>query len=136
MLTIDDVRFYLADRTPADNPLLRDLAYSDKEIQFAMKSAARAFNSIPPIRLMAVWNQLPDDTNIFLNGITACLFRTAVARLSRNDIQYSAGNVTTQVRGLHIQHFSRLVEEYQKTFMEAAEAVKVQHNVSLGYGAL
>ena len=69
-ITISDVRFYIMDRGSEDNPYLLDLAYSDEEISGAMRSAAREYNSVPPLGVETVHpGHLPADTNLFLDGI-------------------------------------------------------------------
>ena len=132
MITEKDVRAYVADSTQADNDGL-DLYFSTEEIADAMKRAARMFNSVPPLILSVTADTLPDDTNIFLDATAAQLFTTELNKLTRRDIDYSAGGVQAPIERARINHLKNLIEFHTKLFMEAAKPFKVSQNINRAY---
>lgn len=134
VITIQAVRDYLLDRSPEDNETEGDLAFSDKEILGAMTSAARDSNSIPPYVDNVQPGQLPDNTNIYFDGITKHLYRAQIARLIRDDFDYEAAGVTANLVKKRIEHYTRLQAEADKSFKEAIKARKLLLNISRGYG--
>lgn len=132
MITEKDVRAYVADSTVADNDGL-PLYFSSEEIADAMKRAARAFNSIPPLILFVTADALPDDTNIFLDATAAQLFTSELNKLTRRDIDYSAGGVQSPIERARINHLKNLIDFHTKLFTEAAKAYKVSQNINRAY---
>lgn len=131
-LTEKDVRAYLADATRADNDGM-DLYFTPKDIAEAMKRAARAYNSIPPLILFAQGDALPDDTNIFLDATAAQLFISELNKLTRRDIDYDAGGVQAPIERARINHLKNLIDFHTKLFMEAAKPYKVAQNIKRAY---
>lgn len=132
-----DVRQYMLDRTADDNPLLLDLAYTDEDITAAMKAAAREFNSIPPLFVRNFdADSLPDDTNIFFDGIACALLRMQLFQKTRNDIQHQAGNVTAAVDAAHINHIRQLIPMFDERFRRAAGDYLLAINVNNGFGSV
>lgn len=129
-LTVDDVRRYILDRGIQDNALALDLAFSDPEIKDAMLRAARAFNTIPPIGVMIVNDgALPNDTNIMLDGTVYQLYVSKIAMLSRNDIDYDAGGVTTNLVAKQIKNLRDMAKERLEAFEKAATDLKLAVNI-------
>jgi hypothetical protein len=54
-------------------------------------------------------------------------------KLMRNDIDYTSGNVTTNLVAKRIKHLSELVRFYQERFKTAAKDWKISENVSAGF---
>jgi hypothetical protein len=132
-ITIEDVRNYVQDRTIEDNDLELDLAFSDPEIQEAMKSAARAYNSVPPLIGNVDWRCLDGTTNMFLDAIAEQLFRPVVARLSRNDLEFDAGGVRTNIDRRVIDNYRKLISEYHERWSSVARTLKVHANLQRGF---
>lgn len=126
-----DVREYLRDRNFRDNLLLPDVAYSAEEIATAMKTAAREFNSTPPLVMFVDAQSLPDDTNIFFDAIAAALMRSVAANATANDMDYSAGGVTANVQGNKLKNFTAAAVMFDERFRRAAVDVKTTYNFSL-----
>jgi len=134
VVTTSEVRHYILDRTSADNDLDQDVAFSDEEILNAMKRAARDFNSLPPPGVFTVnWNRMPLDTNIFLDATAMHLYIAELGKLRRNDIDYNAGGVATNLQAKRIEHFQRMIEEYRKSWTETANNVKRMKNLALAF---
>lgn len=132
MLTEKDVRAYVADSTVADNDGL-PLYFSPAEIAEAMKRAARAFNSIPPLILRVSGDALPDDTNMFLDAAAAQLFTAELNKLTRRDIDYSAGGVQSPIERARINHLKDLIKFHTELFTAAAKAFKMTQNIARAF---
>lgn len=132
-LTSDDVRMYIFDRNIEDNDLLLDLNFSEEEIANAMVRAAREYASIPPYTSVVSPACLPADTNMFLDATVAQLYISEMNKLMRNDIDYTAGNVTTNLVKSRIKHLADLYKLHQDRFRTAAKDWKIAENVSAGF---
>lgn len=132
-ITSDDVRMYIFDRNIEDNDLLLDLNFSEEEIANAMVRAAREYASIPPYTSTVSPACLPADTNMFLDATVAQLYMSEMNKLMRNDIDYTAGNVTTNLVAKRIKHLAELYKLYQDRFRTAAKDWKIAENVSAGF---
>ena len=135
-ITEQDVRDFMMDRTAADHILLPDVAFTSEEIARAMKTAARRFNSIPPYVITVHADSLPDDTNIFFDGIAAALLDLKRINASLNDMDYSAGNVTTSVQGKLLRNLETLIPIYEKRFAEMATYQKMTANLYEAFGTI
>lgn len=131
-ITIEDVRHYMMDRTPDDNGV--DLEYSNDEIRQAMIRAARDYNSLPPRVSDADPDRLSARTNMFLDAIAAQLYTATLAKLTRNDIDYTAGGVSTNINAKRIMHLRELIQTHRNLFREAAQQEKIAINLDDAYG--
>ena len=134
-ITVEDVRHYLMDRTPDDNDLLVDLAYDDNEIRQAMVYSARDYNSVPPQVSCASPECLPAHTNMFLDCIVKHLYIMSIAQLTRNDIDYTAGGVETNIVKKRIVHLRDLIAFHQQQFIETATNQKLLINIDNAFGS-
>jgi hypothetical protein len=137
-ITEDNVRSYIKDSVESDNPLLAgELRYTPKEISQAMRTAAREFNSLPPIGVMSVNpDHLPGDTNVFLDGITAALLRMTLLNEAANDIQVTGGNVQVSIGATQIAHLKTLIPMFDERFRTTATNIKVARNLSNAFGSV
>lgn len=137
-ITESDVRDYIRDRVADDNPLLAgELRYTSEEIAFAMRTAAREYNSLPPIGVSVVDPKaLPGDTNVFLDGIAAALLRTTLLRETANDIAVQAGNVSVQIGSVQIAHLKQIIPMFDERFRTTATNIKVSINLSHAFGSI
>ena len=136
MIAIADVRDDMLDRTAADHLVLTDLAFTDADIEWAMKAAARNFNSITPLVAYAVWDALPDDTNIFFDGIAAALYRRWKGNVAVNDMDYSAGGLNASVQGNLMKNLDRVEKEADERFRTAAKDLKIVMNIRSAFGQI
>jgi hypothetical protein len=137
-ITEEDIRFYIKDGVESDNPLLAgELRYSSEEIAQAMRTAAREFNSLPPIGVISVDPAaLPGDTNVFLDGVTAALLRMTLINEAANDLQVSGGNVQVQVGAAQIAHLKTLIPMFDERFRTTATNIKIARNLSNAFGSI
>lgn len=139
MITEQDIRDYIRDNVEADNPLLAgELRYTPKQISQAMRTAAREFNTVPPIGVLPVDpERLPDDTNIFFDGITVALLRQSLVFEAANDVQVTGGNVNVSLGATQINHLKTiLIPMFEERFRRAATDVKVAANLRNAFGSI
>ena len=132
-ITPDLIREVIRDQTPGDNALYADLAFSEAEILAAMRSCARAFNSIPPYVLCANPDCMEAHSNTFVDGTLEALYRTRMTQLMRNDIDYTAGDVTIGVTKQQIEHLKGLMKLHGDRFMQEAKQFKLIANTRMAY---
>ncbi len=125
----DDVRHYILDRSVKDNEIEMDLFFSDEEIAKAMHHAARDYNSIPPLVNQVNANQLCDSTNMFFDGIAKHLYIMQVSKLQRNEIEYNAGGVTSNLYGARIKSFTGMIQFHGESFAQAVKDHKIAINI-------
>lgn len=138
-ITEMDVRHYMADQLESDNAITAgELRFTPEEIHSAMKCAAREFNSLPPIGVASVSpDRLPGDTNVFLDGIAAALLRMVLLRLTANDLEVRAGNVTATISAAQISHLKQTtIPLFTQRFEKTATDIKVSINLSQAFGSI
>jgi len=135
-ITVDDIRLYILDRSIEDNPLDKDLSFSDEEILAAMERAARAYNGFPPYVDAVTPDCLPKHDNTFFDAVVQQLYIGEIARISRNDIDYEAGGVSTNLETKRIAHLRRMAAEHGELWRESARQRKVFKNWRDAFGSL
>lgn len=131
-IDVEDVRFFLMDRTAEDNPLELDLFFTDPEIQQAFRFAAMKFNEIHP----QTFNVDPAALQFgfgMLQGVIYCLFMMKMAQLSRSDIDYVAGNMTIEINKRRIAYFEKWIPFFKQEFEMTATQHKVKVNLENAY---
>ncbi len=139
MITEKAVRAYIRDSVMADNPLRAgELRYTPEDISEAMRTAAREFNTIPPIGVLHVdANALPDDTNIFFDGITVALLRQSLIYEASNDVEVTGGNTAVRLSATQISHLKTiLIPMFEERFRRAATDVKISRNLFSAFGSV
>ena len=136
MITEQDVRMFLLDRTVDDHLVLPDIAFSSEEIAFAMKTAARRYNSIRPYVDYVQPGNLPDSTNLFLDGIAGALFDTKRVNAGLNDMEYSAGNVSANVQGNLAKNAEAIAAFFNERFQREASELKIARNLQYASGQI
>ncbi len=133
-IQVDDVRNSVLDRTAEDNELYMALVFTTEDIEDAMRRAAREYNSVPPLINTVYWNQLPAHTNIFLDATVLHLYLSRLAKLQRNDIEYTSGGVEVALEKKQIAHLKDSIPMYRDRFLDAAKAEKLSLNIRRGFG--
>lgn len=136
IITEQDVREEMRDRSAADHLLLTDVAFSSEDIARAMRSAARRFNSILPFSCTMNPAALPGDMQMMFDGIAVSLLENMRLNAGLNDMDYSAGNVTAKVQGNLIANLDAAIKLYGDRFREAASAYKISVNMSQAFGQI
>jgi hypothetical protein len=136
MITEQDVRMYLLDRTVDDHTTRPDVVFTPEQISFAMVTAARRYNSVRPYVDYVQPDNLPGDTNLFLDGIAGALFDMLRANTSLNDIDYVAGNVTANVNGNLLKNAEASAAFHNDRFMREASELKISRNLQHAFGRI
>jgi len=131
-LTTDSVRDFLRDQCVVDG-LAEPLVYSEEEILIAMKRGCAAFNDVPPIFIKFQVADMSDDTNIFLDAVVTQLYKMEHARLTRQDIEYTAGETVVAVDRTRIGHLETLIKYHEAAFRQAANDYKRYVNFQQGF---
>jgi len=134
-ISIDDVRNYMFDTSWKENDLLLDVEFTDEQIQAAMNTVIREWNSIPPyVYKLEPGADLPNDTNMFLDGIVAALLRALLLNKMRNEVSVQAGNMAVATDTSYINQLKSIIPVYERRFQEAATAQKIYINLNQAYG--
>jgi len=133
-ITIADVREEMMDREAEDHLVLADLAFTDDDILWAMRSCARKFNSIKPLGFDVCDDKLPRNSSVFFDGIAWALYRRWHGNVSLNDYQYQAGGVNANVQGELKKNLEKLRDDMAQEFTTAATDLKVTANISGAFG--
>jgi len=134
MLTIRDIREFMGDESPEDNPAQLDLLWSDAAILASMRACALAYNTIEPQCETVQPEALPDGDAAFINGVAYDLCRKTLNQLRNRDVTYSAGGVTASITKDRIRHFESMMKEYGENFKTQAQARKLRINLNAAYG--
>lgn len=135
-LKAQDVRQELEDRDPADNPFLMDLAFDDEEIHAAMRRMAMRYNAIAPYVNSIEPDQIPAGDYTYLAGTVACLLRSRIQKIRRNNVAYNAGNMQVDPHAQRIEYMERWQEMYDREFMQNAKQRKLSINTNRAFGAM
>jgi len=134
-VTLDDARQFMFDRTAADNPLDLDLSFTEKDLQSALRFTAMRYNAIPPHVLHVRPDHLPFGETM-LNGVAYYLYLGKLQQLSRNDVDYSAGNMTIDINKRRIDFIQKMLPMFKETFERQAKEEKVTMNLEQGYASV
>lgn len=94
LITPDDVRFFLMDRTASDNFLLDSVEFKDDDIQRAMTLTVDKYNSTQPRVDVYTTENFPYRYEMLL-GTAAMLLRIKAINFARNDLNFSTKDGTT-----------------------------------------
>ncbi len=129
------LRDYLDD-TAADAPMnaTGDVNWSDEDLRKALDSAAREFNSLPPlIGGHCDSSNLPADTNMFLDGAGAYAIERWLRRKQRERAPFTAGGIDTDPDKPLIDEMTKLSMEMRTRFTRAATTLKATRNMNMCY---
>lgn len=135
-ITVADVREEMLDRSAEDHLVLVDLAFTNDDIEWAMKACARKFNSIKPLVTSADWDKLPVNSSVFMDGVAWALCRRWHRNVSMNDYDYNAGGVSASVQGSLLKNLERLRDKLEQEFLQGATDLKVAINLTGAYGQI
>lgn len=135
LIDVEDVRHFLWDRTVEDNPLELDLTFSDDEIGHAVRFTVMKYNETPPFVDMIFEERLP-RTSCLLNGIAYHLYLAELIQLSRQDFDYSSGNMAIDLRKRRIEHLTTFVKLFKEEFETMVKQIKMSINIEAAYTAL
>lgn len=134
-ITIEKVREEMQDRTPADNTIDCDQAFSDEEIMHAMERAAASYNSLSPIGIGSVSaKSMPMSLPFLMDAVVQQLLKSAIYKLSRNLIQWQTGDTQITLEQTRMQAYQQLMQGLEAWKQEAKEH-KMEINRSIIWDA-
>lgn len=135
-ITIAKVREEMQDRTPADNSIDCDQAFSDEEIMHAMERAAAVYNSMAPIGIGSVSAKaMPMDLSFLMDAVVCQLLKSAVHKLSRNLIKWQTGDTSVDLESTRMQAYQQIMQTLDQQWRQDAKEYKMEINRSLCWGA-
>ena len=138
-LDTEDIRHFIWDRTVNDNPIELDLVFSDAEIGNAFRYAAFQYNSIPPyISTIRGPGDVTDNrlTYPVMLAVIYHLFLAKASQLSRQDIDYSAGNMSVDFTKRRIEYLTKWAKAFKDESMQGMQAYKLMVNINSGFAAM
>jgi hypothetical protein len=135
-ITVAEVREEMLDRQAEDHLVLADLAFTDEDIEWAMRRCAREFNTVRPMTTNVTWDKLPDETTVFFDGIAWALLARWRRNVAMNDLDYNAGGVAASVQGTLLKNLDRLVQELSDKFIRSATDMKLTDNLNQAWGRI
>ncbi len=133
-INIADVRSFMNDRCPGDNPLLGAMEFSDDQIQKALYYPIDEWNTTPPVIYTYSLVTFPYKT-AWLGATAAYLLQVAAMRYVRNNLAYSAGGsqIDDMNKGEPYLQISELLKGEWKMWMAAK---KRADNIDNGWGTV
>jgi hypothetical protein len=132
IITEDDIRLFLIDKTGDDNYLLQDQEYTPEEIAKAHGLAIDKFNSTLP--LIQLFTEIPRYEAIL--GTAAILLRMRAINFTRNRLDYTNKNGTAVQDKNKGPEYLTLAREFAEEFDQRAKALKVHLNIEACYGRI
>lgn len=133
-ITVDRVRRYIKDRTPDDNSIDCDLAFSDEEIMEAMGYAAERYNEMEPLGVDMVFGNCLPKSNLFLNLIAEQIYISERQKLARNQMKWSTGGTTVDLEKVRFDIYGQLAKECHAEWYAMAKSRKAEINRNESYG--
>jgi hypothetical protein len=134
--TIAEVRLSLRDSGPAESMLLNNLAFSDEEIAMAIARPVQLWNETPPnLRKYRYTTTTFPFRYHWLEAIAGTLFLLAAEYNRRNNLTYSAANVSVNDLDKEPQYEAAGQRRLQM-FREFVRAKKSELNLNQLYGGI
>jgi len=135
LVTPADVRFFLMDRSAAENFLLDSVEFEDKDIEQAMILVTDTYNSTLPFVDTYTVEDFPYRYEMLV-GASGYLMRSKAINYSRNRLDFSTKDgATIQDKGKTQEYLSianQLVQEFNKRIVD----IKRMKNAELCYGSI
>lgn len=131
-LSVDDVRASMRDTVASFNPVFDDLEFSDNEVARAMVDAVRQWNDNPP--LVEPYSQVSFPwRREHCRAACGFLLRTASMHKLRNELNYSAGNISIE-DGASTQAYQQTAKMLIQEWEEWCALKKREINAEAFYG--
>lgn len=140
ILNRDKVRRFMRDfagvipNTGVINILLDNVEFSDADIQDAVEFTVNFFNTMTPMIGMFTEGAIPQV--ILLYGVTAHLLNSEGIRQLRNQATVQDGDVQPIGIDDKYQLYMQASSAMRDQFMQLAQRMKIQMNMSQAYGGL
>ncbi len=98
-----------------------------------MRRGCAAFNDVPPVFIRTTPDCMDDSTNLFLHAVITELYVMELSKLTRNDIEYTAGDAVVAIDRPRIEHLKTLIKYHGDIFRDTASSYKQTINFHRGY---
>jgi hypothetical protein len=133
LITSDDVRFFLMDRSASDNFLLDDLEFTDEEINNSMVLAVDKYNATPPMVDMYTSENFPFRYEMLL-GASSILMKIKAINMTRNNLNYQSSDGTA-INDLDKRNeYHSISQALDAEYMDRIRRIKVSRNAEQCYG--
>ena len=124
---VREIRLYLRDSSPEDNPLLNTLEFDLSEICEVMVQCVQHWNtSQPKINRFFNTTNFPNPTVLF-DGIMGELYILAAKHYRRNQLAYNAGGIAVDDKN-KAQEYEAIGNQMLQEYMKWVKMTKVQIN--------
>jgi hypothetical protein len=140
MTVVREVRSFISDYADT-NELFEGEENSDTKIARYIKRAVDEFNGTPPVfreglePLALALPNLGPIRELIIKKAAVLILNSIMIKLARNDVPYTAGNVTIQ-RNSVWRNLQPLVQDLNTQFMQGVQNIKVSANISGGWGGV
>jgi hypothetical protein len=125
--SINEVRLYLKDSSPEDNPLLNTLEFDLPEICEAMILCVQHWNTMQPrVRVTFSTKNFPRPS-VMLNGIMGELYLSAAKHYRRNQLNYTAGGLAIDDKNKS-QEYEAVGDRMLQDYLKWVKMTKIQIN--------
>jgi len=135
LVTMQDVRMFMVDRTAKDNFLLDDLEFDDPQIISAMRLTVDKFNSTTPAIAFYTAETFPWRYELLL-GTASILMRMAAVNMGRNRLDYSDASGTAVQDKNKSQEYMAMASAMAQEFETRSRSIKVSMNAESCYGSV
>lgn len=133
LVTPNDIRFFLMDRTAEENFLLDSVEFSDEDIQSAMMLTVDKYNSTLPMVDYYTIQNFPYRYE-FMLGTAATLLRAKALNFSRNRLDFTTKDGATINDKAKTQEYMALANAMMQEFDAKIVAIKKSKNAEEAYG--
>jgi hypothetical protein len=132
-LTIAEIRMAIMDRCDADNFLLDNVEFSDTQIVWAIRRPVDLWNDMPPdLRLYYTSADFP-YRYYWVNGVIGELLAMAAHNSRRNNLRYSAANLTVDDKS-DAPEYQREANELRSEYKQWVLLTKRAININRAWG--
>lgn len=135
IVTPQDVRFFMMDRTAAENFLLDSVEFTDEEIHSGMQLTVDKYNSTLPMVDVYTVENFPYRYEMLL-GTAATLLRSKAINYTRNRLDFSTKDGTTiqdkQKTGEYLSIANSMMQEFDLRVTQ----IKKTKNAEQAFGSI
>lgn len=135
LVTMQDLRMFMVDRSASDNFLLDDLEFEDEQMLSAMRLCVDKFNSITPAIAFYTVEDFPWRYELLL-GTASILLRMGAVNMGRNRLDYSDASGTAVQDKNKSQEYMSMSMAMAQEFDTRCKAIKVSMNAEACYGSV
>lgn len=133
LVTPNDIRFFLMDRTASENFLLDSVEFSDADIQSAMMLTVDKYNSTLPMVDTYTIEGFPYRYELML-GTAATLLRSKAVNYSRNRLDFSTKDGATIQDKAKTLEYLTMANTMMQEFDQRVTNIKRTKNAEEAYG--